>query len=75
MGRQLRSVDLAAGAETLEFPVTVAADAPVGKHENVVCRIEVPVGDAVMIHQMAATSLRIDKPLPPAVAATGGPKP
>ncbi|MEI6240665.1 MAG: hypothetical protein WCR51_09755 [Planctomycetia bacterium] len=69
------TLDLAAGAETLEFPVTVAADAPVGKHENVVCRIEVPVGDAVMIHQMAATSLRIDKPLPPAVAATGGPKP
>jgi len=69
------TLDLAAGAETLEFPITVAPDASVGKHENVVCRIEVPVGDAVMIHQMAPTSLRIDKPLPPAVAATGGPKP
>lgn len=69
------SLDFAAGTETFEFPITVGADAPVGKHENIICRIEVPVGDAIMIHQMAATSLRIDKPLPPAVAATGGPKP
>jgi len=69
------TLDLAAGAETLEFAITVAADAPIGKHESIVCRIEVPVGDAIMVHQMAPTSLRIDKPLPPAVAATGGPKP
>ncbi len=69
------TLDLAAGAETLEFPITVGAEAPVGKHENVVCRIEVPVGDSIMIHQMAPTSLRIDKPLPPAVAANEGPTP
>lgn len=68
-------LDLAAGTDTLEFPITVAADAPPGKHENLVLRIEVPVGDAVMVHQSAATSLRIDKPLPPAVAAVGGPAP
>lgn len=66
------TLDLTAGSETLEFPLTVAADAPPGKHDNIICRIEVPVGDATMIHQMAATSLRIDKPLPPAVAAAGG---
>jgi len=69
------TLDLSAGTETLEFPITVGADAPVGKHENIICRIEVPVGDAIMIHQMAPTSLRIDKPLPPAVAANQGPKP
>jgi len=69
------TLDLAAGAETLEFPIAVAPDAPVGRHDNVVCRVEVPVGDAVMIHQMAPASLRIDKPLPPAVAAVGGPAP
>jgi hypothetical protein len=66
------TLDLPAGADTLEFPITVAADAPPGKHDNIVCRIEVPVGDATMIHQTAATSLRIDKPLPAGVAATGG---
>jgi hypothetical protein len=69
------TLDLSAGTETLEFPITVGADAPVGKHENIICRIEVPVGDAIMIHQMAPTSLRIDKPLPAAVAANQGPKP
>jgi hypothetical protein len=68
-------LDLPAGADTLEIPITVAADAPPGKHENIVLRIEVPVGDAVMVHQCAGTSLRIDKPLPPAVAAVGGPAP
>jgi len=68
-------LDLPAGVDALEVPITVAADAPPGKHENLVLRIEVPVGDAVMVHQSAATSLRIDKPLPPAVAAVGGPAP
>jgi hypothetical protein len=62
-------VDLAAGAESLEFQVRVAADAAPGKHETVFCRLEVPVGDAWMIHQTPATSLRIDKPLPEGVAA------
>lgn len=58
-------MELAADKETLEFPVKVAADAPPGKHDNIFCRIEVPQGEAVMIHQTSATSLRIDKPLPP----------
>ena len=57
-------LDLAAGKESIEFPIKVAADAPAGKH-NVFCRIEVPKGDSMMIHQTPATSLRIDKPLPP----------
>lgn len=68
-------LDLPAGADTLEVPITVAVDAPPGKHDNIVLRIEVPVGDAIMVHQSAATSLRIDKPLPPAVAAVGGTAP
>lgn len=67
-------LDLAAGAESLEFPVSVAADAAPGKHDNIICRIEVPVGEAVLVHQTAATSLRIDKPLPPTVASVGGSK-
>jgi len=62
-------VDLPAGAESLEFQIRVAADAAPGKHDQVFCRIEVPVGDAWMVHQTPATSLRIDKPLPEGVAA------
>lgn len=64
-------LELVPGQETLEFPVKVAADAPSGKYDNVFCRIEVPQGEAVMIHQTPATSLRIDKPLPPEKAEKG----
>jgi hypothetical protein len=64
-------LELMPGQETLEFLVKVAADAPPGKYDNVFCRIEVPQGEAVMLHQTPATSLRIDKPLPPGKAEKG----
>ena len=62
-------LELAGAAESLAIPVTVSADAAVGKHDNIFCRIEVPVGGATVVHQSAPTSLRIDKPLPGGVAA------
>ncbi len=65
-------LDLKAGSEAIEFPVKVAADAPAGKHDNIFCRIEVPRGGAFIIHQTPATSLRIDRPLPPEKAEGGG---
>lgn len=58
------AVEFEAGREAIEVPVTVAADAPIGRHDNIFCRIEVPRGDAWVVHQSAATSLRIDKPRP-----------
>ena len=58
-------LEFESGKEAIEFPVKVAADAPAGKHDNIFCRIEVPQGAVMMIHQTPATSLRIDKPLPP----------
>jgi hypothetical protein len=57
---QAPALELKAGDESLEFAVSVAADAPVGRHENIFCRIEVPVGTASVVHQTPATSLRID---------------
>ena len=69
---QAPALELKAGDESLEFAVTVAADAPVGRHENIFCRIEVPVGTASVVHQTPATSLRIDKPLPPLAAKESG---
>jgi hypothetical protein len=69
---QAPALELKAGDESLEFAVTVAADAPVGRHENIFCRIEVPVGTASVVHQTPATSLRIDKPLPPPAAKESG---
>ena len=66
---QAPEMELAGAAESLAIPVKVSADAPVGKHDNIFCRIEVPVGGATVVHQSAPTSLRIDKPLPGGVAA------
>jgi hypothetical protein len=66
------AVELEAGKESIEFVVTVAADAPAGRHDNIFCRIEVPKGDAWVIHQTAGTSLRIDKPLPAEKGKEGG---
>jgi hypothetical protein len=65
--------ELVAGQETIEFPVTVAADAPPGKHDNIFCRVEVPKGGAWVIHHTAGTSLRIDRPLPAGKGKQGGP--
>jgi hypothetical protein len=64
----------------LSFPLTVAADAPVGKHNNVFCRITIPENNSTILHQVAqGGTLRIDKPTtpPPAVAqaAPDPPKP
>ena len=66
---QAAEVELRGSAESLEIPVKVSADAPIGKHENIFCRIEVPMSGATVVHQSAPTSLRIDKPLPGGVAA------
>ena len=56
-------------------PVTVAADAPAGRHANIVCEVHVPQEGHQIIHRMAATEFRIDKPLPAKVSATPKPDP
>lgn len=63
------TLEVRPGDETIEFPIKVGADAPPGKHD-VYCRLEVPMGDAWVIHQSPMTSLRIDKPLADGVAAS-----
>ena len=57
-------LEFSADATELVFPVQVAADAPVGRHENVFCQILVPQGDHWITHVMPGTHLRIDKPKP-----------
>lgn len=56
-------LDLAATATELVFPVSIAADAPVGRHENVFCQVRVPMAGTWVVHAMPGTHLRIDKPL------------
>lgn len=57
-------LEFAATATELVFPVTVAADASPGRHDNVFCQIRVPMAGTWVVHSMPATQLRIDKPLP-----------
>jgi hypothetical protein len=63
------TLEVRSGDEMIEFAIKVGADAPPGKHD-VYCRLEVPMGDAWIIHQSPMTSLRIDKPLADGVAAS-----
>jgi hypothetical protein len=66
---QAADLELRGAAESLEIPVKVADDAPIGRHDNIFCRIEVPMAGGTVVHQSAPTSLRIDKPLPGGAAA------
>jgi len=56
-------LDLAATATELVFPVSIAADAPVGRHENVFCQVRVPMAGTWVVHSTPGTHLRIDKAL------------
>jgi hypothetical protein len=52
----------------IQFPITIAADAKVGKHTAIFCRVSVPLNGGTVLHQTAMNStLRIDSP-PPATA-------
>ncbi len=53
----------------LIFPTTVAADATVGKHNAVFCRVTIPENGSTILHQTAmGGTLRIDVPAPAPVA-------
>jgi hypothetical protein len=56
-------LDLPVGATELVFPITVPADAPPGRHDNIFCQVRVPQGEEWMVFATPATQLRIDKPL------------
>ncbi|WP_246146686.1 PPC domain-containing protein [Rubripirellula lacrimiformis] len=67
---------IAADTTTVTFPITVAADAKVGKHKTLVCISRVKVGEETIIQTTGTGELRIDKPLPPKVdAPKAEPKP
>ena len=58
----------------LTFPITVAADAKVGKHNGLFCRVNVPENGTTILHQTAMNStLRIDASSPAPVAKVESP--
>lgn len=58
----------------LTFPVAIATDAAVGKHNAVFCRVLIPQNGTTILHQTALNStLRIDTPPPAPVAKADAP--
>jgi len=53
----------------LSFPLTITAEAKVGKHNGVFCRVSIPENSVKILHQTALNStLRIDAATPAAIA-------
>lgn len=58
----------------LNFPIAIAADATVGKHSAIFCRVLIPENGTTILHQTAMNStLRIDTPSPAPVAKADAP--
>ena len=50
---------------TINFPIAIAADAKVGKHNGVFCKVLIPENNTTILHQTAmGSTLRIDAPSP-----------
>ncbi|MEO8616667.1 MAG: peptidase [Luteolibacter sp.] len=59
----------------ITFPLTIAADATIGKHNAIFCRVAVTENGSSILHQTALNStLRIDAPTPVAKAETKTPQ-
>jgi hypothetical protein len=68
-GATTKPVKITSDSTELTFPITVAADAAVGKHNGVFCRVKIPQNGSTILHQVAqGGTLRIDKPSPVAKA-------
>lgn len=58
----------------ITLPLDIAADAVVGKHNAVFCRVRIPENGTTVLHQTAMNStLRIDAPAPAPVAKVDAP--
>jgi hypothetical protein len=73
-GTRTRPAEFVHGQAGIEFPIEVAADAAVGKHSALFCRVNIPENGLTILHQVGqGGTLRIDKPSaatpPPAPAA------
>jgi hypothetical protein len=62
-GAKAQPVSFPHGQAEVNFPVEIAADAAVGKHTALFCRITVPENGTTILHQVGqGGTLRIDKP-------------
>jgi len=72
-----KPVTFSADAKELLFPIEVAADAAIGKHQSLFCEVLVPYQGRQIRHRVAqGGTLRIDAPRPaPSNAPTAAPAP
>jgi hypothetical protein len=63
-------VDVAADATEVRFPLTVAADAPPGKHQNLFVRAVITANEEPIQHNWGSGQLTVYEPLPPALGET-----
>ena len=73
-GTRTQTVAFDPGQAEIQFPIEVAADAAIGKHSALFCRVSIPENGHGILHQVGqGGTLRIDKPSadtpPPAPAA------
>jgi hypothetical protein len=69
-GTKTNPIEFTHGTAELTFPIEVAKDAAIGKHNGLFLRIEVPNNSTTVLHQTGhGGTLRIDKPSPKEVAA------
>jgi hypothetical protein len=62
-GAKAAPVNFPCGQAQVNFPVEIAADAAVGKHTALFCRVTVPEKGTTILHQVGqGGTLRIDKP-------------
>jgi len=57
------------------FKIATVADSPVGQHKNLFCELVVMKNGEPILHRLGSSELRVDKPIPKAVAATPPPMP
>ncbi|MFL2863733.1 MAG: PPC domain-containing protein [Pirellulaceae bacterium] len=62
-------------AEELTFNIQTDKTSPAGKHTNVFCRVTIMQNGEPIVFRTAATTLQIDKPLPPPPNAPPKPMP
>ncbi|MFP6584192.1 MAG: PPC domain-containing protein [Candidatus Hydrogenedentota bacterium] len=55
------------GVEKLVYPLTIAADAPAGKHGVIGFAVDIQVDGEIVSHRFNGKSLTVFKPLPPAL--------
>jgi hypothetical protein len=74
-GAPYEPLEITKDATAMTFKIKLAADAREGRHQTLLCKAVVTKDGEPITHTLGTGELRIDKPLPPKVAAAPPPTP